>query len=248
MPLINGGEPNPVNSSVTACPETVSGAVIVIVSPAQLAISHAPPAPTAAATPDWLHDAMGCDVSAPATESGSAPPIDNATTAPVTQSARWSMSRLSIRYARAVSSTGYSSVVRESAAARDGLFGGLVFVFSLALVRGAIGASTTTGRIVGIAFFGAIVIFGTIFWIRRRRRAPWLEISDDTIELLRPNSSAELQLAKASGNQLRFVSVGSYRSRSLGLAIVGSNTELPLQFFSKKAVKQACIEHNWEFS
>jgi hypothetical protein len=147
-----------------------------------------------------------------------------------------------------VADTGYSSVVRESAGARDGLYGALTFAFALALVRGVIGASTTAGRIVCALFFGGIVVGGIIVWIWRRRRAPWLEISDDKIVLQRPKSTEVRQLTKAPGSQLRFVSVGSMQYRSTGLTLVGSGIVLPLSFFTRKVVTQACVDHHWEFA
>jgi hypothetical protein len=147
-----------------------------------------------------------------------------------------------------VADTGQTTVVKESAGARDGLYGALIFAFALALVRGEIGASTTLGRIVCGLFMGSVVVGGSMLWIWRRRRAPWLEISDDKILLRRPKSSEERQLTKVAGGQLKFVIIGSLQYRSTGLTLVGSGIVLPLSYFTQKVVRQACIDHRWDFA
>jgi hypothetical protein len=139
------------------------------------------------------------------------------------------------------------TIIRESAGQRDGLFGFLVAAFALALVRGVMGASTSTGRIVVAVVFGALTVVGFVAWMLRRRRAPWLEISDTAIELARPGSAPRARFDRAAGGALRFVVVGSWRARSLALQQVGSDTRLGLQFFNRAAVETACIAHGWSF-
>jgi hypothetical protein len=141
----------------------------------------------------------------------------------------------------------HTTVVRESAVARDGLYGFLVAAFALALVRGFIGARTTEGRIVCTIVFSTIVIVGLYGWQLRHRRSKSLAISDDAIVLLTAGLDTTSQLLKTDGDRLQFVTIGSIRYRSLALKIRGRDTTLSLQFFSKKPVQAACVEHGWHF-
>ena len=140
-----------------------------------------------------------------------------------------------------------SLIVRESALQRDGLFAFLVLAFAVALARGATGASTTTGRMVVLVVFGLGSIGLLIVWVKRRRRAQWLEVSEQSIELRDPNDDTERRLVRTPATQLRFVVLGSARARSLGVGIDGTDQVLPLHFFNKKAVRAACLARGWTF-
>jgi hypothetical protein len=139
------------------------------------------------------------------------------------------------------------TLLRESAVRRDGLFGGLLVVFALALVRGVIGASTTSGRIAVVVIFGALVLAIFFGWRARRRRTNWLDVSADRIVLRDSTPVAVGQLVRASDDRLTFVVVGPVNARTLTLTIRGGSERLPLQFFKKQRVRELCVAYGWTF-
>jgi hypothetical protein len=140
------------------------------------------------------------------------------------------------------------TILRESAAQRDGLFGALSVVFALALGRGFAGASTTSGRITVAVIFGLLTIGALVAGIVRHVRAPWLAITDEAIERIPPGSRAHIRFERATSAELRFATVGSYRSRTLALQQDGNATPIPLAFFTKARVRDACTAHGWHFA
>jgi len=137
-------------------------------------------------------------------------------------------------------------VLRQSRLQRDGLFGGLIAVFLVALVRGYPGAQTSTGRIVLVAFVSVVTVALAVGWVRLIRRPYRLEISSQTITLV-DGKGATRTLSRRSGDELRLVSLGSGRYRQYGLTIQGADTVLPLPFFSAKQVKRQCRAAGWSF-
>src|SRR3954467_9565613 len=87
-------------------------------------------------------------------------------------------------------------VVRESAVQRDGLFAFLLVAFTAAVVRGAIGATTTTGRVVVLVIFGGLSIGTLLVWVKRRQRSQWLEVAAGTIDLQGRNAGREAGLIR----------------------------------------------------
>jgi hypothetical protein len=149
-------------------------------------------------------------------------------------------------YDEAAGGFGDAIVVRESRIQRDGLFGGLVAVFVLALIRGLAGAQTGGGEVAVTIFTTtviAVLILGWIMIVSRRSR---LEISRTTISYV-SNRQDRLVLSRQAGNRLRVVRLGSGRYRRLGLVIEGTDQVLPLSLFSVREVKQACLAKGWEF-
>ena len=137
-------------------------------------------------------------------------------------------------------------VLRQSRLQRDGLFGGLIAVFLVALVRGYPGAQTSTGRIVLVIFVSVVTAALTVGWVRLIRRPYRLEISSQTITLVDGKGAART-LSRRSGDELRLVSLGSGRYRQYGLTIQGADTVLPLPFFSAKQVRRQCRAAGWSF-
>ena len=137
-------------------------------------------------------------------------------------------------------------VLRQSRVQRDGLFGGLIAVFLIALVRGYTGAQTATGRVVVVVFVSVLTAAFAVGWVRLIRRPYRLEISSQTITLVDGQGVTRV-LSRRSGDELRLVSLGSGRYRQYGLTIQGADTVLPLPFFSAKQVRRQCRAAGWSF-
>jgi hypothetical protein len=139
------------------------------------------------------------------------------------------------------------TVVQESAAARDGLFGLLVAVLVAALVRGFIGAHTTAGRIAVATIFGALVALVAWGWLILRLGPTRLEVSEEAIRLVNAAPKGPIALLRAWGDDLAFIVRGRGRFGYWALMVRGTDTVLPLRFFNRKQVKRACLSHGWRF-
>jgi hypothetical protein len=138
-------------------------------------------------------------------------------------------------------------VVRQSRLQRDGLFGALVAVFLIALVRGYAGAHTATGRIVLVVFVSAVTAALAVAWARLIRRPCRLEVSGQAITFV-DGKGARRMLTRGPGDQLRMAGLGGGRYRQAGLTIAGSGTVLPLPFFSTRQVRRQCHAAGWSFA
>jgi hypothetical protein len=140
------------------------------------------------------------------------------------------------------------TIVAESRWQLSILFGFLTLAFAVALVRGVTGAQTTSGR---VAVPVLCVVLLTVFisaWIRTLRHPARLEIAEDAIGYVRRNGQSAT-VSRHQGNDLYFVRRNrSGRIRTLGLAIMGTDTVMDLGLlFSRKEVRQACLARGWRF-
>jgi hypothetical protein len=139
------------------------------------------------------------------------------------------------------------TIVRPSKLQRDGLFGGLLAVFVLAMARGITGAATGGGRIAVIVFTGAVIALLLWCWIRSIMRPSHLEISPAAVTLVEPGGQRRT-LARESGDEIIVTVVGGGRYRRSALTIAGSGTALPLSFFSLAEVQRQCVASGWQFT
>ena len=139
------------------------------------------------------------------------------------------------------------TVVGPSRLQRDGLFGVLLAVFVLALVRGLTGAATGGGRIAVIVFTGVVIALLLWGWIRSITRPSHLEISRDAVTLVEPGGQRRT-LARESGDEISVTVVGGGRYRRSALTIAGSGTVLPLSFFSLAEIQEQCVASGWRFT
>jgi hypothetical protein len=140
-----------------------------------------------------------------------------------------------------------ATVITESRSQISSLFGFLTAAFAVALVRGVTGASTGSGRVAAGVFAGVLVVAVVAGWIVTIRRPTRLEVSEAGIRYIRRNGQ-ELTLSREWGDELLFVQRRSGRTWTLGLTIAGTGTVIYLGgFFSKKAVRQACLARGWRF-
>jgi cytochrome c biogenesis protein CcdA len=129
------------------------------------------------------------------------------------------------------------------------LFGFLTVAMAAALIRGVIGAQTTTGRVAVAVIFGVLLVVFLTGWVVSARRPAHLEITEDTIRYVTRNGQVTA-LSRQQGDQLRFTTRRAGRIWTLGLSVVpGPGPVLtPLNFFSRKAVRQACQARGWQFA
>jgi hypothetical protein len=140
------------------------------------------------------------------------------------------------------------TVVKESAAFRDGFWGSLTAVCLAPAVLNYLNARTTVGRIVGTVVFGLLAALVMAGWYRVRRAPSRLEVSDETITLLGATTKGPIALRRTDGGDLVFAARGGGRYRYSVLMARGSATELPLRYFRRKKIKQACRAHGWSFT
>jgi hypothetical protein len=138
-------------------------------------------------------------------------------------------------------------VVRQSRAQRDGLFGALIAVFLVALVRGYTGAQTAAGRVAVVVFVSALTAVLAVGWVRLIRRPCRLEVTGQAITFVDGRGATRV-LSRESGGRLRIVAVGGGRVRQPGLTIEGSGTVIALPFFSTKEVRRQCLAAGWSFA
>jgi HAMP domain-containing protein len=139
------------------------------------------------------------------------------------------------------------TVLRPGRLQRDGLFGGLIVIFVLALVRGLAGAQTSAGR-VAVIVFAALVIAGLLAaWIVQLARPSRLEVTAQAVTLVDARGK-RTTLSREAGDELKVVISGGGRYRRRGLTIAGSGTVIPLGFFSLTQVQRAATAAGWRLT
>lgn len=133
-------------------------------------------------------------------------------------------------------------VVSESRSQIGILFGFLSLAFAVALARGVAGAQSAPGRAAVAVIFGILVLA----WIMMIRRPARLEIAGDVIRYV-PGNGPVSALSRQQGDELRLVRRRRGRIWTIELTIAGSGTGIVLGFFSRNAVRQACLARGWRF-
>ena len=141
------------------------------------------------------------------------------------------------------------TVIKQSSAAREGLFGVIEAAFLVALVRGAIGASTTPGRIAAIVFMGAFAVGWGLLWRVQWRHRSRLEIGADAIAKVdHADPDHPLVIDRSSGDELYFF-IGSGRYNAFPVLVSRSTgVKLSLAYYNRKPVQAACVAHGWRFT
>jgi hypothetical protein len=84
-------------------------------------------------------------------------------------------------------------------------------------------------------------------WIMMARRPARLEIAGDVIRYV-PRHGPVSSLSRQQGDELRFVKrQQGPRIWALELTVAGSGSGIVLGFFSRNAVRQACLARGWRF-
>ncbi len=136
-------------------------------------------------------------------------------------------------------------VVQESRLSFSVLFGGLLAVFALALVRGLAGAQTLGGRVAVAVIFGAAAALAAWAWVAVIRRRGRLEITGQAITYA-GGKGQPVTLSRERGDVLRVVVRGAPRYPARCLTIQGTSTVIPLNFFRLSDVRRACAARGWQ--
>ena len=139
------------------------------------------------------------------------------------------------------------TVIGPSKAQRDGLFGAMIAIFLLAMVRGITGAAGGGGRIAVIVFTCAVIALLLWGWIWAIRHPGHLEISPAAVTLVEHNGRRRT-LARESGDEIRVTLLGGGRYRRSALTIDGSGTAIPVSFFSLAEIERQCVADGWRFA
>jgi hypothetical protein len=138
-------------------------------------------------------------------------------------------------------------VVYESRSQIGILFGFLSLAFAVALARGVTGAQSTSGRAAVAVIFGILVLVCVRAWIMMIRRPARLEIAGDVIRYV-PRNGPVSTLSRQQGDELTLrEAVAGPRIWTPELTIAGSGSGIALGFFSRNAVRQACLARGWRF-
>ena len=144
-----------------------------------------------------------------------------------------------------------ATIVAESQLHISTLFGFLSVVVAAALARGVTGAHTAAGRVAVVVIFGFLLGLLVARWVIIARSPARLEITEDAVRFV-PRKAQVRVLSRAEGDELRFFRRSAGRSWILGLTVATPGTAAgpgqvlsPLNFFSRKAVRQACRSRGW---
>ena len=137
-------------------------------------------------------------------------------------------------------------IVQESRLSFSVLFGGLLAVFVLALVRGLAGAQTAGGRVGVAVICGVGAVLAAWAWAVVIRRRGHLEITGQAITYA-GGKGRPVTLSREQGDVLRVVARGAPRYPARCLTIQGTSTVIPLGFFRLSEVRQACAARGWQF-
>jgi hypothetical protein len=147
-----------------------------------------------------------------------------------------------------------ATIVAESRSQVSILFGFLTVVAAAALARGVTGAQTAAGRVAVAVIFGFLLVIFIARWVVIARRPAHLEITEDAIRYVTRAGKVSV-LSRAEGDELRFFRRSAGRSWIFGLTVAAPGTAAgpgqvlsPLNFFSRKAVRQACRSRGWRFA
>jgi hypothetical protein len=146
------------------------------------------------------------------------------------------------------------TIVAESQGHISTLFGFLTVVVAAALIRGVTGAQSAAGRVAVVVIFGGLLVLLIARWVIIARSPAQLEITEDAIRFV-PRKAQARVLSRAEGDELRFFRRSAGRSWILGLTLTAPGTAAgpgqvlsPLNFFSRKAIRQACRSRGWRFA
>jgi len=134
----------------------------------------------------------------------------------------------------------------------------LVAVVIVVMVVGlvtSIGAQpNTSGKISAAIFFGFIIALVALLWVLQNRGRERLEITPDTISLLRggrrgQSSAPGAMLTRARGSELRLIPRLQDHGVLAGprLTVVGSGEVITVYGFSFDAVRRGCAAAGWRF-
>ncbi|HEY6276863.1 MAG TPA: hypothetical protein VIX86_11085 [Streptosporangiaceae bacterium] len=140
-------------------------------------------------------------------------------------------------------------ILRESRVFPSVLYGGLLVVFILALVRGLGGASTTGGAVAVAVVCGALAVLAASAWVMVLRRRGHLEITGQAITYAGyvRGKAQTVVFSRQQGGVLRVVEMGAPRFPRRCLAADGTSAVIPVNLFRLSEIRQGCAATGWQF-
>jgi hypothetical protein len=126
------------------------------------------------------------------------------------------------------------------------LWGFLTVVFAAALLRGHLGGSSTTTRIVIDLVFGTLLAGSIAAWIWFRRHPARLDITPEAVAVTHRGQSGSTRLV-APGELYIYTTFIGGTDRLNFLKLTGSDEAIPLTMFDHEEVKAACRASGWRF-
>jgi hypothetical protein len=139
-----------------------------------------------------------------------------------------------------------SVVVPERPRRVDLLWGFLGVALGAALVRGHLGAETTTRQIVIDLVFGTLFVGVVAAWIWFRRHPARLDITRHAVSFTHRGQPNATRLVGPGELYVYTTHIGG-TDRLQFLKIKGSDEGIPLTMFDHEEVKAACRAHGWRF-
>lgn len=125
--------------------------------------------------------------------------------------------------------------------------GFLTVACGAALVRGHLGAGSTTSRLLVDLVFGALVAGSIGAWLWFRRHPARLEITPDAVAFSHRGQSASTRLVGPGELDVHTTHIGG-TDRLHFLKVTGSEEAIPLTMFDHEEVKAACRANGWRFA
>ena len=139
-----------------------------------------------------------------------------------------------------------TQVVNERAGSRNFLWGFLTVVFGAALVRGHLGAETTSGRIAVDLIMGILFAGSLAGWIWFNRHPARLEITPEAVVHVHRGQQGGLRLANTGHLYISRTFIGGKHPVAY-FRVAGSDEAIPVGNFNVAEVQQATRAAGWQW-
>ncbi|MFN2390119.1 MAG: DUF3592 domain-containing protein [Actinomycetota bacterium] len=139
-------------------------------------------------------------------------------------------------------------VVKQKQSSVIAIYGFLAVVFAIALVRGHLGAETTTGRVVGDLIFGALTLGSIAALVRFQKRPGRITVARDVISYSHRGATTPIELHRTGDLYIGRTFTASGIAAAHYLKVDGSDAVISLAVFDRNEVERACLAMGWGFS
>jgi hypothetical protein len=139
-------------------------------------------------------------------------------------------------------------VVKQSQRNTAIIYGFLAVVFTLAGVRGHMGAETATGQIVGDVIFGTLAMGSIALLVAMRRNPGSVTVGRDAITYSHRGAKNPIVLPRTGDLYVGGTMIGSTGGRTRYLKVQGSDQAIPLEIFDQPELERACVAMGWRFT
>jgi hypothetical protein len=129
---------------------------------------------------------------------------------------------------------------------REGMFGALIAVFTVALVRGLTGGSSGTAKTVIVLIIGVVLVCLFVAWVRALLHPARLEITEQCVHYAGGQVGSRPDLMKGQGPDLRVYWRRAGRTSVLLIEQTATGLHWSLPYFSQRAVADACRSCGWQ--